>query len=82
MLGECKWFRRDKGYGFVTSEDPEIDYFVHQSNIQMDGYRMLTTGQRVEYTVNTGPTGKPQASCVICASNECTGKKFTTLPAE
>lgn len=43
MRGTVKWFNSQKGYGFITREDG-IEYFVHYSNIQMDGYRSLDKG--------------------------------------
>jgi CspA family cold shock protein len=37
--------------------------FVHFSAIQMDGYKSLEDGQRVEFEVTQGPKG-PQADAV------------------
>lgn len=50
MRGTVKWFNSQKGYGFITREDG-IDYFVHYSNIKMDGYRSLEEGDIVEFEV-------------------------------
>ena len=36
MLGTCKWFDNQKGYGFLTDSEGK-DVFVHHSNIVMDG---------------------------------------------
>ena len=47
VRGIVKWFNNSKGYGFITREDG-IDYFVHYSNIKMDGYRSLEEGDIVE----------------------------------
>lgn len=56
-----KSFFREKGYGFITPddapEDSRSDVFVHFSEIQMDGYKTLEEGDRVEYEV--GPGKKP-----------------------
>ena len=38
--------------------------FVHYSAIQMNGYRTLNEGQRVEFTLERGPKGL-QASDVV-----------------
>jgi CspA family cold shock protein len=62
--GTVKWFDPNKGYGFISPEDGGNDVFVHQSQIQMTGYRTLEEGQQVEYEVGTGPTGRPQATNV------------------
>ena len=47
LQGTVKWFSAQKGYGFITGEDG-IDYFAHFSEIQMDGYRKLSGGQRAK----------------------------------
>jgi CspA family cold shock protein len=60
--GTVKWFNADKGYGFIAV-DGGRDVFVHFSAIQMDGYRSLEEGQRVEFEVTQGDRG-PQAEAV------------------
>jgi cold shock protein len=60
--GTVKWFKDDKGYGFITGEDG-TDAFVHFSAIQMEGFKSLQEGQKVTYDVTQGPKG-PQASNV------------------
>lgn len=55
--GIVKWFNNAKGYGFVTPDDGEQDVFVHFSSIDMEGYRTLKEGQRVEFEVEAGPKG-------------------------
>ncbi len=61
--GTVKWFNSEKGYGFITPEDGGKDVFVHFSGIDGAGYRSLTEGQKVEYTVTQGQKG-PQATGV------------------
>lgn len=55
--GVVKWFNNAKGYGFVTPDDGDQDIFVHYSAIDMDGYRTLKEGQRVEFEIEEGPKG-------------------------
>ena len=55
--GIVKWFNNTKGYGFVTPDDGEADVFVHFSSIQMEGFKTLKEGQRVEFEVTEGPKG-------------------------
>ena len=57
-----KWFNAEKGYGFIAV-DEGADVFVHYSAIQMDGYRSLEEGQRVEFEISQGQKG-PQADSV------------------
>jgi cold shock protein len=54
--GVVKWFNDSKGYGFISQEGGE-DVFVHHTAIQMDGFRSLTEGERVEFDVTRGPKG-------------------------
>ncbi len=56
-LGTVKWFSNAKGYGFILPEDGEEDVFAHFSAIQMEGYRTLKQGQRVEFEMERGPKG-------------------------
>lgn len=62
MTGTVKWFNGTKGYGFITKDDGG-DVFVHFSAIEMDGFKTLDEGQRVQFEVEDGPKG-PQAAKV------------------
>lgn len=64
--GTVKWFNAEKGYGFIAV-DGGADVFVHYSAIQMDGYRTLEEGQRVEFEISQGQKG-PQADMVRLAA--------------
>jgi len=57
VTGVVKWFNNAKGYGFVTPDEGDQDIFVHFSAIEMEGYRTLKEGQRVEFEVEEGPKG-------------------------
>ena len=61
--GVVKWFNDAKGYGFVTPDGGGKDVFVHHTAVQMEGFRSLAEGQKVEFEVTDGPKG-PQASNV------------------
>jgi len=56
FIGTVKWFNASKGYGFIGREGGE-DVFVHFSAIQMEGYKRLKEGQKVEFSVETGAKG-------------------------
>ena len=47
--GYVKWFSDVRGYGFIESGGK--DFFVHFRDIAGSGYRTLTEGQRVEFTI-------------------------------
>jgi cold shock protein len=55
--GTVKWFNAEKGYGFISRESGP-DVFVHYSAIDMQGYRSLQEGQRVEFDVGPGKKGE------------------------
>jgi len=61
--GTVKWFNESKGFGFITPEDGSKDVFVHFSEIQAEGFKVLTEGQSVTFNVEVGPKG-PQATRV------------------
>ncbi len=61
VVGTVKWFNGDKGYGFIAREGGP-DVFVHYSAIQADGFRNLTEGQKVEFTIEQGPKGLQAAN--------------------
>ena len=61
--GTVKWFKPDKGYGFITGEDGK-DVFVHFSAIQGEGFKTLEDGQSVTYDLVEGPKGMQAANVV------------------
>lgn len=61
--GKVKWFKADKGYGFITLEGETRDIFVHFSAINASGYRTLEEGQTVEFEIVESDRG-PQAANV------------------
>jgi CspA family cold shock protein len=65
--GTVKWFNAAKGYGFITPSDGGDDVFAHYSAIEMEGYKTLKEGQKVEYEVQEGPKG-PQAARIRALS--------------
>ncbi len=60
--GTVKWFNAKKGYGFITDENGE-EVFVHFSALNMEGFKELKDGEKVEYEVVDGDKG-PQAANV------------------
>ena len=62
--GTVKWFNDSKGFGFITPESGSKDFFVHMSEIKMDGFKTLRDGQAVEFTEGMGEKG-PCATNVV-----------------
>jgi cold shock protein len=61
--GTVKWFNDSKGFGFISGEDG-IDYFVHHTSIQGDGFKSLAEGDKVSFDIEKGPKG-PKAINVV-----------------
>jgi CspA family cold shock protein len=83
-MGTVQWFSRVKGYGFIRPDGEEEDVFIHYSLIRGEGYRNLTRGQRVEFTMEDTPKG-PQAADVVgldMESHEEEGAGAVSLEAD
>ena len=61
VKGTVKWFNDQKGFGFLAPEDGSKDVFVHQSAILATGFRSLSEGDRVEFSIEQGPKGPSAA---------------------
>lgn len=61
QTGTVKWFNDSKGFGFIEVEGGGKDVFVHHSAIEMDGFKTLREGERVEFTVEQGQKGPAAA---------------------
>ncbi len=62
MTGTVKWFNAKKGFGFISSDEGN-DVFVHFSALNMEGFKVLDEGDKVEFEVVDGEKG-PQAANV------------------
>jgi len=57
-VGTVKWFNDAKGFGFIEPDGGGEDVFAHFSAIQMEGFRTLKQGSRVNFELVDGPKGK------------------------
>ena len=55
--GTVKWFNETKGFGFITPANGGEDLFAHFKEIQGNGFKTLTEGQRVEFVPARGQKG-------------------------
>ena len=54
--GTVKWFDPKKGYGFIVGPEGQ-DIFVHYSQIDGEGFRVLSDGAPVRYDAECGEKG-------------------------
>ena len=67
--GTVKWFNDAKGYGFIKAESGEEDCYVHHSRIQGPGFHTLAAGERVEFDLVSGNTGRIAENVVRLGAN-------------
>lgn len=63
LTGEVKWYNPSRAYGFIARDDGEGDVFVHRSALDAVPSGRLREGDRVTFTIETGPKG-PRAENV------------------
>lgn len=54
--GKVKWFNESKGFGFIEQQSGP-DVFAHFSAIVSSGFKTLSEGQAVEFTITQGQKG-------------------------
>lgn len=69
MSGTVKWFDVRKGYGFISDEDG-VDCYVHFSNIIMEGFKKLHTGQKVTFITDEDEHGRATAKEVTVVEED------------
>jgi CspA family cold shock protein len=52
-----KWFKVDKGFGFVTLDDGTGDAFLHANALRSVGLESVVPGSTMSVSVNSGPKG-------------------------
>ncbi len=78
--GIVKWFNRDGGYGFISSNNGNYDLPAHYSEILSEGFQTLEEGQCVEFNVTQSPTGRHAANIRVIKFTSTDARGLTEGP--
>lgn len=59
--GIVKFFKEDKGYGFIVPDGGDDDIFCHCKDLKATGIAKLKQDQRVRFDIAPGRNGKSKA---------------------
>lgn len=65
MGGTVKWYKPQKGFGFIIPDDNGKDVFIHKSCLEKFQLPDLQTGQRTEIVFRIVPKGREVVSLKI-----------------
>lgn len=51
IIGTISWFRADRGYGFLKSEDNSKDIFLHLKELQKIVLDNIDKGQKLSFEI-------------------------------
>ncbi|MCI1897381.1 MAG: cold shock domain-containing protein [Enterobacter sp.] len=66
IRGLVKWYKEDKGFGFISPLDGSKDISVHVSDLRGDNLETLFEGQKVEYTIFNRTKGPAASNVILC----------------
>ena len=69
MRGTVKWFNKNIGYGFITDSYGK-DVFVHYNGLNMEGFKALQEGQKVEFDVIETEKGRQAMNVSVVANDD------------
>ena len=49
LTGTVKFFKKDKGFGFISPDDGGDDVFIHITDLKSAGYDGIAKGDIVEF---------------------------------
>ncbi len=66
MEGIVKWYKPDKGFGFVIPQDSQKDVFIHKSCLERNNLDLLIPGQKLIMKVRSVSKGREVLEFKIC----------------
>lgn len=58
LQSACKWYNKEKGFGFIQGLEGGLDVFVHANQLRKSGIeRALEEGEKVKFVISKGPKG-------------------------
>ena len=73
MSGVVKWYKPDKGFGFVIPDDGQKDVFVHKTCLEKHGVEVLIPGQRIKMAVKDVPKGREAVTIEVDSDTQSAG---------
>lgn len=64
MKGKVKNFNKEKGYGFIRTDEGK-DIFFHYSELKMEGFKTVNANQEVEFEVIETEKGQRAVNITI-----------------
>lgn len=64
MKGKVKNFNKEKGYGFIRTDEGK-DIFFHYSELKMEGFKTVNSNQVVEFEVIETEKGQRAVNITI-----------------
>lgn len=64
MKGRVKNFNKEKGYGFIKTDDGK-DVFFHYSELKMEGFKTVNANQIVEFELIETEKGQRAVNITI-----------------
>lgn len=58
LEGQVKWYKPEKGYGFLIPDDNSEDIFVHFSVLDAAGCQLVEAGDRIVCEIGPGKKGR------------------------
>lgn len=81
MMGTVKWYRPEKGFGFISPDDEGKDVFVHKTIVGRLGLTSLETGQRVSMSVHMADKGREAVDVKLVDAEQAPAAPVSEEPA-